>query len=48
MKDFIATDDEDVVGKWRRHREPKLPDEFDIVEVGDVANYDLDYWYDEQ
>ena len=49
MTDYIATDaDGNVVGKWRRHERPKLPDIYSVKEVEDVANHSVDYWWDEQ
>ena len=49
MRDFIAFDDDsNVVGKWRRHNLPTVPDKYNLEEVSDVSDYDVDYWWDEQ
>ena len=49
MRDFIATDSEgNVVGKWRRHDEPTVPDPIDVQEVNDLTDYTVDYWYNDQ
>ena len=45
MRDFIAKDEAGkIVGKWRRHNPPELT-EYDIEEVNDVSDYDVDYWH---
>ena len=47
--DFIATDSNgNVVGKYRRHNAPAIPKEYEVEEVDDVADYSVDYWWDEQ
>ena len=47
MKDWIAKDEEgNVIGKWRRHTKPNLPDNLHVTEVDDVRNHKVDNWFD--
>ena len=48
MKDFIARDDNGaIVGKWRRNDPPTVPDEYDVEEVDNGTDWDVDYWWNE-
>lgn len=49
MIGWIAKDEDgNIVGKWKRHRKPKIKEDYEIMSVSDVSDYDIDYWYFEQ
>ena len=42
MRDYIVKHDGNIVQKRRGHQKPNLPKKYDVTEVDDVHNFDLD------
>lgn len=43
MQDYIATDDDgNVVGKFRMHSPPNVPDGYAVENVDSVDNYEIE------
>ena len=48
MIDWIATDaDGNIVGKYRQHNKPTIPDDYELMQVDELSDYDVDYWWDD-